>query len=232
MTVTESTTAIAESSAFTALQDRVTAIERKHHGADHVDESMRRARRAVQEAQIYSAVWTLVPEPYYTWPMSQRAACLGASSVHHLCKSLLLENKKALLSSRHVDFTNPQFVLVVLQYAAELDNKLLVNAIRALRPNVQERLPDASFDFRLASEADNDRMTGYTHNSVCPFGLLHNDGVLIVLAASIVPLKCFWMGGGHPRLKLGMSVSDFCRAMQPIVAPISLPRSNVNEGLD
>jgi prolyl-tRNA editing enzyme YbaK/EbsC (Cys-tRNA(Pro) deacylase) len=219
------------------LEHRVTALERRHFGCEdeskkknhdavriveNVDESMRRARRAVEEAGLYSATWKFVPEPYYTWPLSQRAICLGAPSVRQLCKSLLLENRKAPASSK-LDPTYPKYVLVVIQYAATLDAKLLVNSIRALRP-VKERFDESHFDFRIASEADNDRLTGYQHNSVTPFGLLARDQLVLVLAEAVVPLKFFWMGGGHVHLKLGMSVSNFCQALQPIVAPISQPR--------
>ena len=217
-----------------SLEARVAALERKHHGCnktvDNLDETMRRARFAVESAGLYSAVWKFVPQDYYNWPLKQRAACLGASSIHHLCKSLLLDNKKVPKDAPH-DPTNPKFVLVVLQYAAELDNQQLVNAIRALRKDVHKRLPDSQFDFRLASPADNDRLTGYTHNSVTPFGL-YNGSIPIVLAESIVPLKFFWMGGGHVHLKLGMSVADFRKALKPVVAPISQPRANVDGGLD
>lgn len=214
------------------LEKRVEALERRHHNSQEtVDEAMRRARLAVEEAAIYSAQWKFVPEPYYTWPLSKRAECLGAPSVHNLCKSLLLENKKASSPSDSFDPTYPKYVLVVLQYAATLDNKMLVNAIRALRP-VKERLDDSSFDFRIASEEDNDRLTGYKHNSVTPFGLADDKHVLIVLAEAAASQKFIWMGGGHVHLKLGMAVSDFCRVLQPIVAPISQPRVNFEDDND
>lgn len=222
------------SGALLLLEDRIAALERKHHGCeseDHisVDESMRRARRAVEMARIYSATWKFVPENYYSWPLSQRATCLGAPDVQYLCKSLLMENKKAGSSAggRPVDPTYPKFVLVVIQYAATLDVRQLVNAIRALRP-VKERYDENQFDFRIASEADNDRLTGYRHNSVTPFGLLASrEEITIVLSQAVIPLKFFWMGGGHVLLKLGMAVTEFCEALQPIVAPISQPRSEI-----
>lgn len=206
-----------------ALQARVDALERARFQLpsmiSHVDKSMRRARLAVERHGLYSATWKFVPEPYYTWPLDERAQCLGANSIHYLCKSLLLENRKAV--DNNSDPTNPKFVLVVIQYATTLDVKKLMNAIRALRP-VKDRLDDSQFEFRIASEEDNDNLTGYQHNSVTPFGLL--QPVRIVLSQALVPLKFFWMGGGHVHLKLGMTVTDFCRALDPIVADISEPR--------
>jgi len=208
------------------LQARVDALERQRYPDENapvavVDASMRRARASVEELGVYSACWKFVPPPYYSWPLEQRAECLKAPSIHHLCKSLLLENKK--VPSESNDITNPRFVLVVIQYAAVLDVNKLKTAIRALRKDVKARLDESSFDFRIASEEDNREITGYEHNSVTPFGLL--KPVPIFASAALETLKFFWMGGGHEHLKLGMAFSDFCRALSPIVADISRPRT-------
>lgn len=213
-----------------ALDARVTALERKRFECPNhvkaVDEQMRRARLAVEQRGAYSARWKFVPTDYYSYQLEQRAACLGASSIQQLCKALLMENRKAPSYDGSFDPTNPKYVLVVLQYAATLDaNKKLINAIRALRP-VKERLDSGQFDFQIASEKDNATFTGYAHNSVTPFGI--HKHVRIVLASAIVPHGFFWMGGGHVHLKLGMAVTDFCRALDPvIVADISHPRTGV-----
>jgi prolyl-tRNA editing enzyme YbaK/EbsC (Cys-tRNA(Pro) deacylase) len=221
-------TAVIDSNKLAALQARVTALERKRFqcppSVETVDESMRRARLHVESVPCCSAVWKFVPEPYYTWELPQRAVALGAPSIHHLCKSLLMDNKKVPADQPH-DPTNPKFVLVVLQYAATMDNQKLINAVRALRP-VQDRLDGSQFDFRIASEQDNSTLTGYEFNSVTPFGLLQQDVVPIILSAAVFDLRFFWMGGGHVHLKLGMAVTDFCQALHPIVASVSHPRAS------
>jgi prolyl-tRNA editing enzyme YbaK/EbsC (Cys-tRNA(Pro) deacylase) len=192
-----------------------------------VDDSMRRARAAVERAGLYSARWRWVPAPYYTWTLPERARELGASSTLQLCKSLLLDNKKCRVSQADNvdDPTYPKFVLVVIQYGATLDVKKLTATIRARRP-VPTRYDVGRFDFRIASAEDNDRVTGYAHNSVTPFGLVTHGTVPVVLAQAIaeLPQRFFWMGGGHVHLKLGVSVTDFQRALQPIVADISQER--------
>jgi len=208
--------------ALETLESRAEELEKAHYGAQS-DESSRRALKAVQALGLYSARTKWVPEAYYSWPLAQRAACLGAPSVHHLCKSLLLDNKKAPAGRPH-DPTFPKFVLVILQYAATLDTKLLVNAVRALRP-VKERFDASHFDFRIAAQADNDRLTGYVHNSVTPFGMAQPEEVTILLAQDIVPLHFFWMGGGHVHCKLGLSVADCLQGLRPHVVAISKPRS-------
>ena len=220
------------------------------------DESMRRARYAVetQTTLYYSAIWKFVPENYYNTSLEERAQCLQAPSIHYLCKSLLLENRKVIATATPNDPTNPRFVLVVIQYASVLDTKKLITAIRKLRPDVTQRLDVTQFDFRIATEVDNDIITGYAHNSVTPFGMrcqqqqeqkmkgdesrvMNVRAVPIILSSALLPLHFLWLGGGHEHLKLGMSVSDFCYAFREnnlmITADISRPRtsmgSNINE---
>lgn len=208
------------------LQARVEALELERYPQENavpiIDASMRRARQSVEKLGVYSACWRFVPDPYYAWPLEQRAACLQARSMHHLCKSLLLENKKAAAAAND-DPTNPKFILVIIQYAATLDVKKLGTAVRVLRKDVKTRLEESAFDFRIASEEDNRQITGFEHNSVAPFGLL--KPVPIFVSTALEPLNFFWMGGGHEHLKLGMAFSDFCRALSPFVADISHPRT-------
>mmetsp|Transcript_15274 Transcript_15274/g.21281 ORF Transcript_15274/g.21281 Transcript_15274/m.21281 type:complete len:224 (-) Transcript_15274:205-876(-) len=205
------------------LETRIIKLEQSRYGRKDVDASMRRARESVERKGIYSAVWKWVPDNYYEKTLEQRSKILGAPSVRNLCKSLVLENRA--WSENGNPQTNPRFVMVVVQYAATLDVKKLTTAIRALRTNVQDMIDVSKFDFRVASSEDNDRLTGYAHNSVTPFGLLEEKTLPIVLASSVVPEKFFWMGGGHIHLKLGMAVSDFIQATGAVVADISHPRT-------
>ena len=86
------------------LLQRVEAIEKKRFACPHddvtVDEQMRRARLAVEQKELYSTNWKWVAKDYYTWPLAKRAQILGAPSTHHLCKSLLMENKKAPITDK------------------------------------------------------------------------------------------------------------------------------------
>ena len=205
------------------LEARVAALESKRYKCPKgipVDESMRRAREHVESLNLWSANWKWVPAPYYSWTWEQRAKVLNVPTTHMLCKSLLLENKNCKPELEH-PLTNPRFMLVVIQYEATLDVKKLATAIRKLRP-ATERLDESQFDLRVASSEDNDRLTGYAHNSVTPFGL--KEKVPIMLSAAIVPHGYFWMGGGHIHLKLGMSVSDFLKVPNVQVMDLGVPR--------
>lgn len=207
------------------LETRVAALEAKRFQCPKeisVDESMRRARAHVESLGLYSANWKWVPEPYYNWSLDQRAKVLGVPSTAMLCKSLLLENKKLADKPELEDKTYPRFLMVVLQYESELDVKKLITSLRKLRP-VASRLDESKFDLQVADPSDNARITGYTFNSVSPFGL--KEPVPIILSSAIVPLQYFWMGGGHVHLKLGMAVSDFKKAPGVQIMECSTPRT-------
>lgn len=186
---------------------------------------MSRARSAVIKSNCTSAVWKFVPSDYYTYDLEKRRQTLGATTTFQLCKSMLMENIKCD-NSDCTDRTNSRYYLVVVQYEAEINGKKLASEIRALRSAGKDRLPPNKFDFRLASSEDNDRLTGYVHNSVTPFGVV-DDKVPIVLASVIKDVRpaFVYMGGGHVDLKLGMAVEDFVKGTSAIVADVSDARS-------
>jgi len=198
---------------------------------------MRRARKDVESIKpaFISTVWKWVPDGYYNMCLHDRANVLGSHSIQQLCKSMLMENTRVVVEESNnnnnnntinIDRTNAKFYLVVVQYNATTNTKKLESQIRGLRPITQQnnRLHPSQFDFRVAKEVDNDRITGYTHNSVTPFGML--EEVPIVLAKAILDVKpsFIWMGGGHVDLKLGMSVDDFCKGTNASVLDVSDPR--------
>eukprot|EP00586_Coscinodiscus_wailesii_P021127 CAMPEP_0172499168 /NCGR_PEP_ID=MMETSP1066-20121228/123111_1 /TAXON_ID=671091 /ORGANISM="Coscinodiscus wailesii, Strain CCMP2513" /LENGTH=264 /DNA_ID=CAMNT_0013272769 /DNA_START=75 /DNA_END=869 /DNA_ORIENTATION=- len=188
---------------------------------------LRRARSAVLSKNLYSTQWKWVPPNYYDLALPQRQKLLGAHSVHQLCKALLVENVKAR-DDDIVDRTYSRHYLVVIQYSTTLNAKKMEKAVRALR-HTECRLDPSRFEFRVASEEDNTRLTGYEHNSVTPFGLLRGDIVPVILARSVLDVRpqFIWMGGGHVDLKLGLSVAEFVRGVDAIVADVSDARQGI-----
>ena len=182
--------------------------------------SIIRAKHAVQASKCYSAIWKWVPSNYYSLSLQERAKILGTQDKMQLCKALLFENR-SIDKSSNFDRNNSQFYLVIVQYGAEINTKKLELEIRSLLP-LQERLEPSKYNFRLASEEDNDRLTGYVHNSVTPFGMLAQNKIPIIVASSIVrDLRFMFMGGGHVDLKLGCSVTEFCSITAALVLDIS-----------
>lgn len=178
-----------------------------------------RARRHVESKRCYSAAWKWVPKDYYSKDLDQRSVILSAHNRMQLCKALLMENRS--IEAKKFDRLNAQFYLVVVQYGAEINTKKLEVEVRALKP-LQERLETSKFNFRLASAEDNDKLTGYVHNSVTPFGLIAQSTVPIILASAIVrDVNFMYMGGGHVDLKLGMAVDEFVKATGAFVLDVS-----------
>ena len=65
------------------------------------------------------------------------------------------------------------------------------------------------FNFRLASETDNLRLSGFRHNAVTPFML--NEDLLVVVTSCLKDLEggYFWLGGGHENTKLRVGYQEF-----------------------
>ncbi len=207
-----------------------------------VHEQVERAYNSVViRHNIYSSVFKWVPETYYTLTLAQRAKILGAPSTWQLCKSMLMENKvfDTALSCDNEDGSYSRFYLIVLQYETAISNKKLVSEVRALKKPVTKRYDVNKFDFRLASSADNDKLTGYTHNAVSPFGLLDTNSVTIILSKSIKDMTTIskttpfiWMGGGHVHCKIGMATTDFIDALNPLVLDITEPKNGGGDEID
>lgn len=208
-------------------------LNKQRQSDPSIHEQVQRAyNSAVIQHSIYSSVFKWVPENYYTLALSQRKEILGAHSTWQLCKSMLLENKAYDQALSAEDGSYSRFYLIVLQYETTISTKKLVSEVRALKQPVTKRYDTNKFDFRLASSEDNDRLTGYTHNAVSPFGLLDTKAVTIILSKSITEsAKFIWMGGGHVHCKIGMATSDFKHALSPLVLDVTEAR-NGNDELD
>lgn len=85
----------------------------------------------------YVSKFVKVPQDYYNRTISERAVILKAN-VEQLCKSLIFENTYCDHNSCD-DITNSRYYLVVVQYAAKIDSKILENFVHSLR-NPEDRL--------------------------------------------------------------------------------------------
>ena len=109
--------------------------------------------------------------------MRDRSKLLNCD-VRQMCKSMLLENKQ-WRGTDEFDPSNARFYLVVVQYAATFDAGRLRSALVE-----RTKLPAKAFNFRVADEADNDRLSGFKHNAVTPFGFAESRAVWKSTSAS------------------------------------------------
>ncbi|GAQ80918.1 hypothetical protein KFL_000660120 [Klebsormidium nitens] len=157
-----------------------------------------------------------VPEDYYERSLEERRDLLGAPSVDHLCKSIVMTNTQA--PADVVNCSNPRnskYYVVVVQYVAKLNTEKLKNFVYGLN---EGKLPKKRINMRLAPSEVSDELTGYTHNSVTPFGMRTDIPVILSDAITTLSPPFFWLGAGEVDLKLGLEVSEFVDAIKPFIA--------------
>ncbi|CAL1375807.1 unnamed protein product [Linum trigynum] len=156
-----------------------------------------------------------VPSDYYDWPFESRRDVLGAASIHHLCKSIVLVNTQA--ASNVIDCSdrnNSKYYVVVVQYTAKFNAESVKNYLYALN---EGKVAKKKFNMRLAPEETSFQLTGFEHNAVTCVGM--KTDIPVILDEAIVKLHpdYFWLGGGEVDLKLGIRTPQFINAVKPFV---------------
>ncbi len=205
----KSTTNGADAKRLAALEKRVKRLEDRRSGGART--ALRAARAATD---CVATRW--VPDDYYGRSMRDRSKLLNCD-VRQMCKSMLLENKQ-WRGTDEFDPANARFYLVVVQYAATFDAGRLRSALVE-----RTKLPAKAFNFRVADEADNDKLSGFKHNAVTPFGFAESR-VPVVLSDAAAKMGFIWMGGGHEAFKLGVPVDAFLACFKPWVLDCSTAR--------
>ncbi|GIL54987.1 hypothetical protein Vafri_10665 [Volvox africanus] len=156
-----------------------------------------------------------VPAEYYDRQLEFRRDCLGAASVNHLCKSIVMENTRAHESvTGWDDPRNSKYYCVIVQYTARLHADKLKVGVQELGGR---KLGRQYYNMRLAAEEVNDRLTGFSHNAVTPICM--RERLPILMSHRIAKLQPgeFWLGAGEVDLKVGLNVDEFITAYQPFV---------------
>ncbi|KAJ0962021.1 hypothetical protein J5N97_029849 [Dioscorea zingiberensis] len=160
-----------------------------------------------------------VPFDYYDRPLEARRDVLGAPSVEHLCKSIVLVNTQAPASITDCsDRNNSKYYVVVIQYMARLNAENIKNFLYTLN---DRKMPKKKFNLRLASEEDSLKLTGYVHNAVTCIGMETNIPVILDEAITKLDPDFFWLGGGEVNLKLGIRTFQFITAVKPFIVSCS-----------
>ncbi|XP_052481745.1 uncharacterized protein LOC105765137 isoform X2 [Gossypium raimondii] len=138
-------------------------------------------------------IFKRVASDYYDWPLESRRDVLGAASVHHLCKSIVL-------------------------YTARFNAETVKNFLYTLNNG---KISKKKFNLRLAPEETSIKLTGYEHNAVTCIGM--QTDIPVILDEAIVKLDpdFFWLGGGEVDLKLGIRTSEFINFVKPFIVSCS-----------
>ncbi|KAL3497470.1 hypothetical protein ACH5RR_040202 [Cinchona calisaya] len=156
---------------------------------------------------------------YYDLPLETRRDVLGAASIHHLCKSIVLVNTQA--PSNVIDCSDlnySKYYVVVVQYTARFSAEAVKNFLYALN---NRQIPKKKFNMRLASDEISAKLTGYEHNAVTCIGMKTDIPVILDEAMAKLNPNFFWLGGGEIDLKLGIRTSEFIDFVKPFIVNCS-----------
>ncbi|XP_009788260.1 uncharacterized protein [Nicotiana sylvestris] len=160
-----------------------------------------------------------VPSDYYDWPLEARRDVLGAASIHHLCKSIVLVNTQAPSNITDCsDRNNSKYYVVVVQYTARFNAETVKNFLYTLNDG---KIAKKKFNMRLAPEETSGKLTGYEHNGVTCVGMKTDIPVILDEAITKLNPDYFWLGGGEIDLKLGMRTSEFIKSVKPFIVNCS-----------
>ncbi|KAI4377907.1 hypothetical protein MLD38_015463 [Melastoma candidum] len=160
-----------------------------------------------------------VPGDYYDRPLEERRRILGADSVDHLCKSIVMVNTQAPPNITDCsDRNNSKYYVIVVQYTARLNAEALKAYLYSLNDG---KIPKKKFNLRLAPEETSFALTGFEHNAVTCVGM--KTDIPVILDEAIVKLHpdFFWLGGGETDLKLGIRTSEFIDFARPFIVSCS-----------
>lgn len=139
---------------------------------------------------------------FFAMDYPTRKIYLGAASEWHLCKCIIMENKK--FKPEHASAFYHKYVCVVIQFKTTLNNEKLIKIMKNYQnSNCSDKVSRKGFHYRLAPDSANQEISGYMHNAVTPF-MFKNTEIPMVISDRIGQLqpRNFWLGGGHVNTKL------------------------------
>ncbi|KAK4389469.1 hypothetical protein Sango_2283900 [Sesamum angolense] len=159
-----------------------------------------------------------VPSDYYEWTLEARRDILGAASIHHLCKSIVLVNTQAPPNVTDCSDRNySKYYVVVVQYTARFNAETVKNFYALNNGKISKK----KFNMRLAPEETSAKLTGYEHNGVTCIGMKTDIPVILDEAITKLNPDFFWLGGGEIDLKLGIRTSEFINYVNPFIVNCS-----------
>jgi len=188
-------------------------------GGEDVSEVQARLTRVMLADELKSFKFVRAPPEYYSQSLEFRMRIVGAASVNHLCKSIVMQNTRA--PEDLTDCSDPfysKYYMVFVQYTAKLHAEKLHTFVRSLAAKTGKSLSKKQVNMRLVPEEVNTALTGFEHNAVAPVGCAVKIPMIVSHRIASLQPEFFWLGGGEVDLKLGLSWSEFNDVYQPFVA--------------
>ncbi|CAM8984502.1 unnamed protein product [Rhodiola kirilowii] len=196
------------------LQSDASAVNRTSSITGESD-TVTRLSEILRSSDVSDFEFKRVPQDYYDQPLECRRDVLGAASVDHLCKSIVLVNTQAASDVTDCsDRKNSKYYVVIVQYTARFNNE----AVRKYLYELNEgKIAKKRFNLRLAPEDVSAKLTGYEHNGVTCVGMKTDIPVIVDEAITKLNPEYFWLGGGEVDLKLGIRTSEFIKFAKPFI---------------
>eukprot|EP01080_Neovahlkampfia_damariscottae_P012303 gene12303-5977_t len=180
-------------------------------------ETTKKLRKYCLNQNLYSVCFKQVPKNYYDTPLEERRKSLNASSIHHLCKSMIIENSQCREKGIE-NKMNSQFYCVVLQYTSKLNSNKIMNYLREIN---QGKISKSQYSIQLADLGLSEKMTGFKRNAVTP--IASKTKIPVILDNRILNLKpeYIWLGAGEVDWKIEISIQEFIKEFDPLIGEVT-----------
>ena len=176
------------------------------------DAAVRRVKADVSRRGLTDAKFHWVPSHFYKQRWEWRRDYLGLASISHSCKSMLLENTShSDAFPRTIPHMYEKYYVALLPYTERIDTTKICKFFRAANPGIGKKW----FNFRVCESGE--AVSGFTHGSFTPFGMLTRMPVLLSDRIPALGPGRIAIGGGHIDLKLEISIDELVRSLQPTV---------------
>ena len=176
---------------------------------------------AATAAGFTKTLFTRCPDEYYSWPLEKRRGLLRGASLHHLTKSIVLQNTRHDGDDHPDDVLRSKFLCCVVPYTAKINSDALRDAVRKLHGERGLQVPSARhFNYRLAEDCIG--VTGYEPNAVTPLGLKTRMPVVFAKQIAQLDPPTFWLGAGEVSLKWRVELDEFVSAFNPVVLDFAM----------
>lgn len=186
------------------------------------DANVAQLRDFCRQRNLRTADFIWVDPSYYNQTLSWRRDHIKAPSMHHIVKSIFLENTHFQMSegatSECSDRYNSRYYLVLTSYCDKLSTNNFEKILRAKSGKGKK-----AFNLRVSDKGA--ALSGYSNNAIPPLGLKHSEPIPIVISATIAQLSppVFYAGGGHVDCKFVCDLAEFVRVTGAEVLDIAEP---------
>lgn len=180
--------------------------------AKHLLELESKLHQWANTHQLKSVLFTRVPVDYFDRDLHGRANLLGASTIMHLCKTLIFKN------SRYEDSYSSEpyytkYSAAVIQYPLNVKSERMMKHLKELQNKnaVSQVVSKKHWHLRMAEREEAESLTGVEVNAMSPVFLEKNVPVFVNSSILKMDPPFVWLGGGDLYLKVGIHTQELVK---------------------